>query len=371
VTDGRGGGDTSSDRAGGKEERLLALREEAAARGRVSGSGVRASGGPLPASTSGTAAPLASAADGYYGRPLLKEPTWTWEVPLYLFLGGAAGAASVVGATARLAGGGERHRALRRDARWVAALGGALSGPLLISDLGRPERFLAMLRVWKPQSAMSVGAWTLAAFASASGAAAFAELVERRGGGPVVRVVGDAAELLAAATGLSMSTYTGVLVGATAIPAWNRSVRLLPVHFAASGLGAAASLLELLGHRQRALGRLGVAAAVVESATLLAHELDRDPALAPLREGGSGSLVRVGAALTGPVALLLRALGARRAAALAALAGSLINRYGWLEAGKVSARDPRVPLGLDAPPASSPVTVDAAGSQRVRNDEPG
>jgi hypothetical protein len=161
-----------------------------------------------------------------------------------------------------------------------------------------------------------------------------------------VRVLGDAAELLAAATGLSMSTYTGVLVGATAIPAWNRSVRLLPVHFAASGLGAAVALLELLGHRQRALARLGTFAAAVESAALLAQELDPDPALTPLREGGSGALVRAGAALTGPLALLLRLLGARRAAGVAALAGSLLNRYGWLAAGWVSARDPRVPLGL-------------------------
>jgi hypothetical protein len=74
--------------------------------------------------------------------------------------------------------------------------------------------------------------------------------------------------------------------------------------------------------------------------------LDLDPALAPLREGTSGVMVRAGALLTGPVPLLLRLLGARRAAAVAALAGSLLNRYGWLEAGKVSARDPRVPLGL-------------------------
>jgi DMSO reductase anchor subunit len=322
-----------SDRA--VEARLDALRREAAVRGVVAAPGIHPAGAPFPA---------ASAEAGYYGRPLLKAPTWTWEVPLYFFIGGAAGAAAVVGATARLAG---ERGALRRDARWVAALGGALSAPLLISDLGRPERFLNMLRVWKPQSPMSVGAWTLTAFASAAGAAAFAELVERRGvGGRPVRVLGDAAEVLAAATGLSMASYTGVLVGATAVPAWNRSVRLLPIHFTASGLGAAVSLLELLGHRRRALHRLGLAAAAVETLVAAAQELDPDPALAPLRRGPSGALVRAGAVLGGPLSLLLRLLGARRLAAAASVTGSLVTRYAWIEAGRASATDPAVPLGL-------------------------
>ena len=30
----------------------------------------------------------------YYGRPILKRPVWTWEVPAYMFLGGIAGAAA-------------------------------------------------------------------------------------------------------------------------------------------------------------------------------------------------------------------------------------------------------------------------------------
>ncbi len=328
------------------EQRLDELRERAAeAPGALLARGVRARGGPLPPASS-----AASAATGYYGRPLLKEPTWTWEVPLYFFVGGAAGAAAVVAAAARALGDDEGE--LVRDARWVAALGGAAAAPLLISDLGRPARFLNMLRVGKPQSPMSVGAWTLTAFGSAAGAAAFAELVERRSAldsraRPPVRVVGDAAGMLAAATGLSMATYTGVLVGATAIPVWNRSVSVLPVHFAASGLGAAVSLLELLGHGHPALNRLGIAAALVEVATGAVHELDSDPAHGPLKEGGSGFLVRSGGVLSGPLPLALRLLGARRAAAVAALAGSVLTRYGWVAAGRVSARDPRLPLQLD------------------------
>jgi formate-dependent nitrite reductase membrane component NrfD len=337
------------------EARLAELRRAGAA-GAVDASGVRAEGGPLPAAagaddvaaaglrgSTGGAAPVS-----YYGRPVLKEPTWTWEVPLYFFVGGAAGAAAVIGAAARRSGGDEE---LARDARWIAAAGGALSAPLLISDLGRPERFLAMLRVMKLGSPMSVGAWTLAAFGSAAGAAAFAELVDRQSGGKVpVKVVGDAAELLAAATGLVMSTYTGVLVGATAIPVWNRNVGLLPIHFAASGLGAAVGLLELLGHRRKGLRRLGLAAAATETLTALAHEADGNAANRPLREGRSGALVRSASVLAGPLALVLRLAGARRAAAVSAVVGSLLTRYAWLEAGKASARDPHAVLG--PPPGS-------------------
>ena len=120
-----------------------------------------------------------SAEPGYYGQELLKAPVWTWEVPAYFFVGGAAGAAALIAAVARRTGASD---ALVRDARWIAAAGGALSPPLLISDLGRPERFLNMLRVFKLRSPMSVGAWTLVAFSNASAASAFAGLASRTTG---------------------------------------------------------------------------------------------------------------------------------------------------------------------------------------------
>lgn len=172
-------------------------------------------------------------APGYYALPLLKEPTWTWEVPVYFFVGGAAGASAVIGAAAKRSALDGEAETLSRDARWIAAAGGALSGALLTADLGRPGRFLNMLRVFKLQSPMSVGAWTLTAFSTAASAAAFADLAKRQVGPSVpVAVIGDAAEMLAAATGLVMVTYTGVLIGATAIPVWHEDVRLLPIHFA-------------------------------------------------------------------------------------------------------------------------------------------
>lgn len=330
-----------------REAALAEIRREAQEVGRVERPGVRPDGAPFP---------RADAEAGYYGLPLLKRPVWTWEVPVYFFVGGAAGAAAVVGAAARVAGGPELDR-LARDARWIAAVGGAASPALLVADLGRPERFLNMLRVFKAQSAMSVGAWTVVAFSTASAARAFADLLRAADGGAggdgpparrslPVRVLEDAAEPVSAATGALMASYTGVLVGATTIPVWNRNVRVLPLHFAASGLASAVAILELLGHRHRALDSLGLAAAAAETAVGAHHELDPDRAYEPLKRGRSGAVVRAGGVLSGPLPLLLRLLGSRRAAAASALAGSLLTRFGWVEAGKASADDPTLPLGL-------------------------
>lgn len=275
---------------------------------------------------------------GYYGLPLLKEPVWTWEVPTYFFVGGAAGAAAVVGAAAQITGG---DRDLVRDARWIAAAGAALSGPLLVGDLGRPERFLNMLRVFKVQSPMSVGAWTLTAFGTFASASVFAEEMRKRTRLPV-RVVGDAAAMLSAATGLAMATYTGVLIGATAIPIWSKHLRILPLHFGASAISSAVSMLELLGHDEKALNLLGFAAAACE--TWLGYTIER--------QGGIGITGKIGGAFSGPLPLLLRVAGFaskrfRKAAAASSLLGSLITRFAWIEAGKTSSRDLRVPLALD------------------------
>ena len=292
---------------------------------------------------------------GYYGLPLLKEPVWTWEVPTYFFVGGAAGAAAVVGVAAQVTG---ADRELVSDARWIAAAGAALSGPLLVGDLGRPERFLNMLRVFKLQSPMSVGAWTLTAFGTFASAAVFAQEMETRTNLPV-RVIGDAAAMLSAATGLAMATYTGVLIGATTIPVWSKHVSLLPIHFGASALSSAVSMLELLGHDEQALNILGCAAAAFETFVGYRIERDRGSESDPLRRGSTGITTRIGGAFSGPMPLLLRIAGFRskrfrNAAAASTLLGSLITRFAWIEAGKTSSRDLRVPLALDGRHAASP-----------------
>ena len=318
------------------EKRLEELRDEAARTGKVAGQGLLPPGAPFP---------IASAASGYYGLPLLKEPTWTWEIPVYFFVGGTAGVAAMLGAAAQLAGGDQE---LIRHARWIAAGGAALSAPLLIADLGRPERFLNMLRVFKPQSPMSVGAWALSAFGAFGSAAALAEELRRRTDLPVT-LIGNIAALLSAGSGLVMATYTGVLIGATAIPVWSTHARLLPMHFGASSLASAVSLLQLMGHDEPGLQALGVAAAAFETHSAWAIVRSTDRASAPLRTGQSGITTAIGAVLSGPLPLVLRIAGirsprARRAAAVCSIVGSLMTRLAWIDAGKVSARDPEASL---------------------------
>src|SRR6266487_2664031 len=153
-----------------KERKLVEIRREAEATGKVVAKGIRPSGAPFP---------VASPESGYYGIPLLKQPAWTWEIPLYFFVGGAAGAAAVVGAIASYTG---ADRKLVRDARWIAAAGAVISPALLIADLGRPSRFLNMMRVFKLQSPMSVGVWTLLGFSAGTSATAFAQFMQDRYG---------------------------------------------------------------------------------------------------------------------------------------------------------------------------------------------
>ena len=344
------------------ERRLLEIRKQAETHGAVTGKGIVPAGAPFPKATPET---------GYYGVPMLKEPQWTWEVPLYMFVGGAAGAASIIATMARLR---NADPELVRSARWLAAAGGVISPMLLISDLGRPARFINMLRVFKLQSTMNVGAWTLAAFSSFAGAAAFANFVRDRFGDSLpIRVLEDASGIMTAAAGSVLSTYTGVLIGATAIPVWNENVATLPHHFAASGVNSAVSLLELIGHENKALNHLGIAASTYEVFEGFSLESRKTMANEPVRKGRSGAIVRVGGILSGPVPLALRLAYAltgktrlRRAAAWSSLAGSLLTRYGWIEAGHASAKDHRVPLMLEKSSpeirkSSHELVVDKAG----------
>jgi hypothetical protein len=143
-----------------------------------------------------------------------------------------------------------------------------------------------------------------------------------------------------------MSTYTGVLLGATAIPVWAAHAKTLPIHFGASALASATALLTLRGHDEQALNVLALAAAAFETYTGIEIESDRTIDSEPLRHGVTGTTTRIGGFFSGPLPLALRILGigskrARRAAAASALLGSLITRVAWIEAGKASAADPR------------------------------
>jgi hypothetical protein len=327
-----------------REQRLRVIREEAERKGLVTGKGVIPAGAPIP---------RASEQTGYYGLPLLKEPQWKWEVPIYFFVGGAAGSAAVIAAMADWVA---RDRELARHARWLAAGGAVVSSGLLIADLGRPERFLNMLRVFKPQSPMSVGAWLLAAFGTASGAAAFAKEVQARWNWFPIRVLADLSQIGSAFVGLPFHNYTGVLVGATVVPVWNKNISSLPMHFGASGVQAACSILELAGHENRALNHLAIAANAFETVEGVHLEMRHERALRPLKRGFSGWITRAGGVLSGPLPLALRVVAAfgnkkvarkaRRWAAISGITGSLLTRYGWVQAGHASARDWRLPLEI-------------------------
>jgi Polysulphide reductase, NrfD len=229
---------------------------------------------------------------------------------------------------------------------WVAAIASMLSPVLLILDLGRPHLFINMLRVFKPQSAMSMGAWILAAFGMCvvPGLIALELHTFHLFAGAIDQILGFAAGILmfgAAIFGTLLATYTGVLIGATAIPAWFLHHRLLPMHFGTAGLGSAAALLELLGHRIAPLNAIGFFAAAVESLVLIWLSVDKHgTADRAIHEHASGWLIRIGEILNGPLALVLRLFGLIPLAAISFLLGALVSRFGWIAVGRVSGCDP-------------------------------
>jgi formate-dependent nitrite reductase membrane component NrfD len=274
--------------------------------------------------------------------PMMKPPVWTWEIPLYFWFGGMAAGSSFVALAADLAGDERSARIARR-----VALGALAPSPaLLIADLGRPERFVNMLRVFKPRSPMSMGAWALTLFANLAAAGVGADLLGRH---RAAKRIGAASALV----GGYFGSYTGVLLGATAVPVWARSRLLLGPIFVATGAltGAAACRLVLvagglpLGHPTReALGRVESAAMVAELAlSELNGALLGDDAR-PLEEGRSGHAFRAAEwlARTGMALRIVRyrlGPGSHHVASVCYLAAALCFRYAWVWAGPPSARD--------------------------------
>jgi hypothetical protein len=315
----------------GSEQRLEQLRDKAWREGVVPGRGVDVVGGPIPRKP------------GYYGQPVVKPPVWTWEVPLYFFFGGIGGMSAVIAFGAVVF----HHVGVARAAMWIAAIAGAVLSPiLLIMDLGRPHLFLNMLRVFKHRSAMSMGAWILTAFGTCAVAGLIAlELhAHQIVPGTLDQLLRFAAGIFifgAAIFGTLLATYTGVLIGATAIPAWFLHRTLLPIHFGTAGLGSAAAVLELLGHRIPALNFIGFYAAAVETALLIWLSIDKHGAAdRAIHEHSSGWTIRIAEIFAGPLPLVLRLLGLIPLAAVSFLVGSLVSRIGWIAVGKVSGSDP-------------------------------
>jgi hypothetical protein len=276
--------------------------------------------------------------DSYYGRPILKAPVWKPQIPWYFFTGGLAGASSILSLAARMTG----DRRLARTSLAVALAGELVSPVLLVTDLGRPERFLNMLRVFKVTSPMSVGSWILLASGGATGTAAACEALEIL---PKVRVVAEVASVV---TGAPLAVYTATLVSDTAVPVWHEARRELPFLFAAgaaASAGAAATLFTPRGHAGPAR-RLAVGAALAGETIAVTMERRLGFVGEPYRQGDTGRLSRASRAGALGGAVLLAASGRRsRAAAtlgsLLLLGGEVGRRFTVFRAGFDSARDPR------------------------------
>ncbi|MEU2944455.1 NrfD/PsrC family molybdoenzyme membrane anchor subunit [Nocardiopsis alba] len=274
----------------------------------------------------------------YHGRPVLNQIVWeARDIGGYLFLGGLAGASSVLAAGAQLTG----RPALARPLKYTALAAISGSTAALIHDLGRPERFLNMLRVFKPTSPMSMGTWILMCYGPLAGAAA---VTEATGWFPRL---GSAATIGAGLTGPLVATYTAPLICDTAVPAWHEGYRQMPFVFASSaaaaagGMGLVAAPIEQSGPARRA----AVCGALGEVATSTFMERRMGLVGEPYERGRAGALTRAAKALSlaGAVGAVLgrrsRAVSALSGAAL--VAGSALTRAGIFQAGVQSAVDPK------------------------------
>ena len=301
----------------------------------------------------------------YYDHPVLRKAHWKWEIVAYFFAGGAAAASSALAALA--ARGGDPDDAhLVRNGRYTALVGALVSSVLLVKDLGRPERFLNMLRIAKLKSPMSVGVYTLVTFSTNAGLSALEQL---HADGVIPFDAAWAGKPLRALTGAPstalMASYTGVLLSATAIPVWFTGRRHLPAIFVCSAASTGAALqnalLAVTGGLPRTAKKLELVelvASLAEAALLLHWERTAGSTAAPLFGGARGAKLRtatLGAGIALPALLTLPSLFSRKRptkrhrvraliAAACALYGGYVLRESVVHAGRDSADDPRAYL---------------------------
>jgi hypothetical protein len=314
----------------------------------------------------------------YYGRPVVKASPWEADIPAYLFFGGLAAGSSLLAAGADLSG----RPVLRRAGR-LAALGSLTVSMLaLVRDLGRPARFVNMLRVMKPTSPMSVGTWVLTSYgpgAAVAGAAEAARLLPVDLGlvGRLLDLAARPAGIAAAAIAPAVAAYTAVLLTDTATPAWHDAHRELPFVFVSSAAAASGGfgLLTAPLHESGPARRLAVAGALAELA--VEHRMERSMGLSAeaLHTGTPGTLMRASKLLTGAGAVGAILLGGRSrvgaaVSGLALMAGSVCTRFGVFEAGQESARDPRYTVVPQRERVERRRAAARAGDAQARPDEP-
>lgn len=276
----------------------------------------------------------------YYGRQIIKSPTWKVpDVPAYLYLGGVAGVSASLAALAD----GTSRPALRRIGRFAALFGATVSVGALVHDLGRPERFLNMLRVIKPTSPLSVGSWILAPFGTLAAAAAAAELTG------IAPRLGRLAGVGSGILGPALTTYTAVLLADTAVPAWHEAYRELPFVFAGSAMASGGGVGLLAGDQAGPARRVAILGAALELMATAVLERRIGFSARAYTTGRPGKVLKAARSATVAGALAALAGGGVRGThgrALSIVGGLLLNagsaatRYGVFDAGMVSARDP-------------------------------
>jgi formate-dependent nitrite reductase membrane component NrfD len=257
--------------------------------------------------------PRAQAEEGYYGLPMLKEPTWEWHVALYFFLEGISAGSFLLASMADLFG----RRSFRGLARagYYTSLAALMPCPyLLIADLGRPERFHHMLRIFKPSSPMNLGAWTLLAFGGPLTLLTARHLAEDLGLSVAPLEAVDkilparAQAALGVPLALVLASYPGVLLATTSNPLWSKS-RWLGALFSSSAVGTGAAALTahvaFRGDDEGAIERLGKIkslAAMSEAAALAGFLVSTGRAAEPITKGRYRRLFWLGAVGAGLVA---------------------------------------------------------------------
>lgn len=304
----------------------------------------------------------------YYGRPVIKPPVWQPEIPFYFFTGGLGGASSVLSLVARVSG----NDLLAKRSIQIASAADAVSPALLISDLGRPERFLNMLRVFKVTSPMSVGSWILAYSSAASSVSAFLNTIGR------MRRVADLARTASAASGAPLAVYTATLISDTAIPVWHEARRELPFLFGSSAVASAGAAAAIAVPPREAgpARRLAVGGVIVENAVFKLMEKRLGMVGEPYSKSEAGRYKKIAQGCTiGGAALLAAAGGRSRLAAVAGgaavLAGEVAVRWSVFKAGFQSARDPKYTIepqrerASDQAPAPRSRTAPGSGDGSV------
>jgi formate-dependent nitrite reductase membrane component NrfD len=296
----------------------------------------------------------------YYDRPLLKMPHWDiWNVVTYLFLGGVMGGLGVIGALANRDT--ESDLKLKRTLAVTAFFLAPACPAVLITHLGRPERFAHMLRIVKFKSPMSLGTWGLVVYSGAAGMN-LVHTLARSGALPrwMRGVAPGIFGSLQALVGAFLMGYTGVLLSASANPLWSSGKRHIPVAFVCSSMSSACALASLLSIAEsnsevtRKLEKLEMIASTAELVSLLSFEKHAGDYGKPLFTGAAGERLRtytVGAGIVAPLALNLlgevlhlpKPVDCMRTliSSVLTIVGGYALRQTVVGAGRASANDPR------------------------------